>query len=275
MNQVVRKDELNKEIVLHIESVVGKEFNTQRFAKLAVMAMAENPSLAKATKISIMKECVKLARANVWPDGRSAALVPFYNKQKGVHEAVGMVMVQGLLQNARRSGEIESIAAFPVYKNEAFEIMVTSEGQTLTHVPISFGDKGEFMGVYAIAVLKNKQCEIEVMDKKQIKAVEKVSRAKVSPWKGDFFLEMAKKSVLRRLLKRLPCAAHLDEILRMDNQNYDFSRDDSEPAERRPLEDRLDLGGESVEAEATEVETPPETETPPAVVPADVSDLPI
>ena len=274
--EITKKEEkqgMSEMIIAHISSVADETFNTKRFAKMAVLALADNPVLGKATPVSVVRECVKLARLGLHPDGRQAALVPFRNKQ-GQYEAQAMPMVSGLLQNARQSGEIKSLAAFPVYENEEFSIQVSSNGQEINHVPIPFGDRGDLLGVYAMARLKNGDVEIEVMNMEELAAVEKASRAKFSPWKGDFRIEMMRKSVLRRLLKRLPAAPHMDELLRLDNEGYSFDGKKTVQAEvvERPLMDRIEEKQAEKEPEVEpEVEERPTAEEPPS----ELQDLPI
>ena len=220
-----KKDEaLDKQIRAHIGAVVGKSFNQERFVKMVAIALMENPSLAKATRVSLLKESVKIARMGLVADGREAALVPFYNKKLGAHEAVGMTMISGMVKLARQSGEIQELAAFLVYENEKFEMRTDRDGQNFIHEPVPFGKKGKVVGAYAFARIKNGGTEIETMDLEQLEAVEGASRAKYdSPWKGPFRGEMMRKTVLRRLLKRLPSNPDLETVLRDENKAFDFT----------------------------------------------------
>ena len=268
--ELTTKEQQNLEILAHIEPVVDAGFNKDRFAKMTLITLADNPSLAKASKNSLYKELVQLARAGLVPDGKEAALVPFFNKQKKMYEATAMPMVAGLIKNARKSGEVKSLGAFLVHKNDDFVIERDSEGQRFSHKPVNFGDRGELVGVYAVAYLENGMTELETMTMDELAAVESASRAGNSPWKGKFRTEMMRKSVLRRLLKRLPSTGHLDELISMDNRFFSFDKKDEAPREERTLSERIkekqgDIPAEAevVEPAAEEPPPPPEEGSPP------------
>ena len=58
----------------------------------------------------------------------------------------------------------------------------------------------------------------------EIEKVRKVSRAaNKGPW-VDWWEEMARKTVLRRLSKRLPMSTDLDDLIRRDDALYDFGK---------------------------------------------------
>lgn len=58
----------------------------------------------------------------------------------------------------------------------------------------------------------------------EIEKVRKVSRAATNgPW-VEWWEEMARKTVLRRLSKRLPMSTDVDDLIRRDDDLYDFSK---------------------------------------------------
>lgn len=60
------------------------------------------------------------------------------------------------------------------------------------------------------------------MSREQVEQVRAASRSKdKGPW-VEWWGEMAKKTVLRRLMKRLPTSADLDDLIRRDDALYDF-----------------------------------------------------
>lgn len=229
-----------EQIIEHITPVVDKAFPVERFAKMAAVALMEVPALQNASKVSIVRELIKCARKGLVPDGHEAAIVPF----KG--QARLMPMVSGLIKLARQSGEIKSLVAFLVREGDGFEVWVDENGQHVRHTPKTFSN-GDPIGVYAVARLKNGETEVETMSLDEIKAVEKTSRAGSSPWKGDFWGEMARKSVIRRLLKRLPQNPDLGETLKEDNEFHDFT---PKKPEVKPTSSRL---RDAIETTAEEV----------------------
>jgi recombinational DNA repair protein RecT len=78
--------------------------------------------------------------------------------------------------------------------------------------------------VYAIAKTKDGGIYREVMSKSDIEQVRNVSRAKnAGPW-VDWYDEMARKTVIRRIAKRLPSSTDLEKLLEHDNEAIGFEK---------------------------------------------------
>ena len=71
-----------------------------------------------------------------------------------------------MIDLARRSGHIQSIYAHAVYENDEFEYELGLHLQ-LKHKP-SFGERGEFIGAYAVAHFKGGWHQMEFMPKSEI-----------------------------------------------------------------------------------------------------------
>jgi recombination protein RecT len=133
-----------------------------------------------------------------------------------------MPMVAGILKKVRNSGELASVTAQIIHKNDKFRYWVDDHGEHIEHEPELFADRGEIIGVYAIAKTKDESIFIEPMTKQQVEQVRSVSRAKSSgPW-VDWWEEMAKKTAIRRLSKKLPMSTDLEQTLRADDDLYDL-----------------------------------------------------
>jgi recombination protein RecT len=112
---------------------------------------------------------------------------------------------KGLLDLARRSGEISWVQAHVVYENDEFHYTYGAD-PTITHVParIKGEEPGPMTAAYGIAKFKSGEVQFEVMHKDEIEAIRKRSRAaNDGPWVTDYD-EMARKTVIRRLCKFLP-----------------------------------------------------------------------
>ena len=71
-----------------------------------------------------------------------------------------------------------------------------------------------------MAKLKDGSIEVEVLKPADIEKIRGVSRSKdKGPW-VDWWEEMAKKSSIRRLSKRLPLNTDLDDLIRRDDSLY-------------------------------------------------------
>jgi recombinational DNA repair protein RecT len=121
-------------------------------------------------------------------------------------------MYQGLLKKVRNTGELVSISANVVYERDHFEYEL-GDDERIVHKP-AIGDRGKPVAAYAIAKLKSGGIEREVMDATAIRQVQAVSRATSDdgPW-AKWPDEMARKTVIRRLYKRLPSSTEMDRYL--------------------------------------------------------------
>lgn len=191
------------------ELALPSNVSADAFRNAAIVAVQDNPDILRCDTASVMKSIRTIAAAGLVPDGREAAIVPF----KGTAQA--MPMVFGLIKMARRSGDVSDIRAHIVYQNELdqglFSYTVGDE-ERLEHKPILFGDKGPAVAAYAIAKLKDGTIVREFMDADQIEKVRKSSpqqRKHNEPngiWQ-QWTEEMWKKTVIRRLCKRLDLSA--------------------------------------------------------------------
>jgi recombination protein RecT len=178
----------------------------EKFQRVVMTVAQQNPDLLQGDRRSLLGACMKCAADGLVPDGREAALVMFKGKPQY------MPMMAGLLKRARNSGEISSVATHVVYEHDEFLIEYGDE-EKLTHRPRLDGDRGKPIGAYAIAKLKDGSIVREWMSKSDIEKVRAVSRAGQSgPW-VQWWDEMARKTVWRRLSKWLPMDAEDSEAL--------------------------------------------------------------
>lgn len=205
------------------ELALPDNVSASAFRNAAIVAVQDNPQILQCSAQTVFKSIRRLAAAGLVPDGREAALVPFNSKDGKQCQA--MPMVYGLIKMARRSGDVKDIRAHLVYQNEIdqkrFEYVIGDE-ERLTHDPILFGDRGKMVGAYAIARLKDDTLVREFMDADEIDRIRKlgaVNRGKDQPvgiWK-DHYDAMAKKTVIRRLTKRLDLSAEDMRHIAMDD----------------------------------------------------------
>jgi recombination protein RecT len=170
-----------------------------------MVAVQRNPDLlAKADRRSLLLSLQRAAQDGLMPDGREGAIVLFGN------QATWMPMVAGLMKLARNSGEIASISAHVAYKGEKFRVVLGDEERIEHERDLDMAD-GEIVAAYAVATLKNGEKIREVMTRAQIEKVRNVSRAKNNgPW-VQWYDQMAIKSAIRRLSKRLPLSTDRDD----------------------------------------------------------------
>lgn len=112
---------------------------------------------------------------------------------------------KGMIELAHRSGEFKNIEARVVYENDTFEYEYGLEPK-LVHRP-AMKDRGKPIYYYAVFTLVNGGFGFEVMSKEDIdihkNKYSQAAGSKYSPWNTNFD-EMAKKTVLKRVLKYAP-----------------------------------------------------------------------
>ena len=185
----------------------------EKFTRVALTALQNNPDLVTADRNSLFGAFVRLAQDGLLPDGREAAVVIFKGK------AQAMPMIGGILKRIRQSGEVSYVSAQVVYERDRFKWSLGFD-ETIEHEPAPLDEEpGAPIAAYAVAVLKDGSRLCEVMRKSQIEKVRAVSRSGQTdgaPWKS-WWDEMARKTVMRRLAKRLPMSTDLEEAFQRDD----------------------------------------------------------
>lgn len=209
-----------------------KHIDVDKFIRVAVTAIQNNPSLLDCNRQTLYSACMKASQDGLLIDGREAAMVKFKDT------VAYMPMVAGILKKIRNSGELASIAAHVVFKNDRFRYWVDSDGEHIEHEPLIFGERGERIGVYALAKMKDGAVYIEPMTIQQVLAVKNSSRSRDSgPWSGPFEEEMWRKTAIRRLSKRLPMSTDLDQVITRDDDLYDFEKPQPQTQAAEPAND--------------------------------------
>jgi len=178
-----------------------KHLSADRFLRVALTAFTRTPKLLQCTKESLTESLMDCSALGLEPDGRKAHLIPYGKVCKLI------VDYKGLVDLARRSGEIADIHADVVCENDFFEYSFGTNGN-LEHKP-AIKEKGVVIAAYSYVKLKDGSSSYEVMNLEEINAIRKRSKASGSgPWVTDWN-EMAKKTVFRRHSKWLPVSSEL------------------------------------------------------------------
>ena len=195
-----------------------------RMARIAMTELRKTPKLQECDPMSFIAAIMQASQLGLEPGIMgSCYLILFFNSKLGKMECTFMPGYRGFLDLARRSGQIKSLVARAVYENDVFEYEYGLE-ERVTHKP-AMDERGELKAVYAVALLKDGGHQFEVMSKREIEAVRQKSQGKnAGPW-TEYYDEMARKTVVRKLFKWLPCsvemqkAVSLDELQEVGKQN--------------------------------------------------------
>lgn len=208
------------------KAALPPHISTEKFTRVLLTAISQSPAIAECSRPSVFAACMRAAQDGLLPDGRESAIVTF-NSKNG-KQAQFMPMIGGILKKIRNSGELASVTSQIVFENDVFEYYIDGDGEHISHKPMMFGDRGKRIGAYALAKTKDGAIYVEVMTEKQILDVKNVSRSKDhGPWSGPFEEEMWKKTVLRRLSKRLPMSTDVEETIRRDDDLFMPDKDES------------------------------------------------
>lgn len=188
-----------------IKAALPSVLTPERFTRITLTALSTNPTLAQTTPNSFLGAMMVAAQLGLEPNTPlgQAYLIPF--KNKGTLECQFQLGYKGLIDLAYRSGEISVIQAHTVYENDEFSFEYGLEPD-LKHVPAKI-DKGAPVWFYAIFKTKDGGYGFEVMSVEDVRAhaarYSQSYNSSYSPWKTNFE-EMAKKTVLKRVLKYAP-----------------------------------------------------------------------
>ena len=188
-----------------IKKALPSVITPERFTRMMLSAISVNPKLAACTPKSFLGAMMSAAQLGLEPNTPlgQAYLIPY--KNRGVDEVQFQIGYKGLIDLAYRSGEVELVQAHIVYANDTFECEYGLEPK-LVHKPAD-SDRGEPVKVYAMFKTKSGGYGFEVMSMDDVRChAEKYSQAYksgFSPWKSNFE-EMAKKTVLKKVLKYAP-----------------------------------------------------------------------
>jgi recombination protein RecT len=184
--------------------------NVEKFQALVIAAVSGNPKLKDCTRESLWKACIQGAELGLSlnPTLGEADILPVWNSRLNKNEAQFRPRWKGLMNLARRSGEVTSIWTEVVHENDEFK-EIAGLRRDLIHVKAR-GERGEWTHVYCVWTLRGvPEPQFEVMDRAQVMRVKARSSSKnkqggvVGPWVTDE-IEMARKTVAKRASKYWP-----------------------------------------------------------------------
>jgi recombination protein RecT len=188
-----------------------RHVSVERFKRVVVTAVQQNPDLLKADRSSLFGACVTAAQLGLVTDGvlGQAYLVPYKGKVQLIPGYKGLLML------ARQSGEISSIEVDTIHEFDEVDLIMGDESR-LTIRP-NWTSRGRIVGAYAIARFKDGGIQRALMTKEEIDRIRDASPSKNSPAWRNHYGEMAKKTVFRRLCKMLPLSTEAQTSLALED----------------------------------------------------------
>ncbi len=285
-----------------LAALLPSQMPVERMLKLALGALRTTPKLMECTTESLFGAVVVCAQLGLEPNTPlgHAYLIPFEKRAKRGSEWVTertdvqvVIGYKGMLDLARRSGQIISIAAHEVCENDVFSLAYGTD-ERLDHRP-ALSRRGNVIGFYAVAKLVGGGYAFEFMSREDVDAIRDASqgfkaaeasakhrdRTPDSPWHNNY-VEMGRKTVLRRLFKYLPISIEAANAAAIDDRavtapaalddtvlTAEYEReDDDAPAGMDPAT------GEIPPPAAQTQQAPPAQQPAPAAAPAPAQQQP-
>jgi recombination protein RecT len=201
-----------KDVQAQIRDVLPAHITPEKLAALTLTQIRSTPKLLDCTQTSLLGAVLESSKLGLEIATMGQCWVVPYGK-----EATLLVGYRGMVSLAYRSGMIADAEAKAVYEGDSFGYMFGTS-RFITHEPRADADRSNLTYVYAIIHTTTGGMLFDVMTKEDIEKIRNRSRAKSSgPWTTDY-AEMAKKTVLRRLLKMAPCSTELSRAVTLDEQ---------------------------------------------------------
>lgn len=241
-NAVAKKDDKEKEMPTtmigwiqgyskQIEKALPSVMTPERFMRIAMTAVTQNPQLGECTPGSFIGALLTAAQLGLEPNTPlgQAYLIPYWNSKNKSLDCQFQLGYRGMIQLAHRSGELQNVEAHIVYENDEFEYELGLNPK-LRHRPAMI-NRGEIAWVYAVYRLTSGGFGFEVMSVEDVnKHRDKFSKAAgkgFSPW-ATAWEEMAKKTVIKKALKYAPLQVDFVRDMSNDGVTLDFSTDGDE-----------------------------------------------
>lgn len=190
-----------------------KSLTADRLCRIVMTECRKTPALLKCNQESFLGAVLQCAQLGLEPGGAlgHCYLLPYGNTAQLI------IGYRGMIDLARRSGQIISIAAYVVHEEDEFDYQLGLQPKII-HKPAHQAKPGVVTFVYAVANLKGGGVQFEVMSRAEVEAVRTKSKAGGSgPWVNHWD-EMAKKTCIRRLFKYLPVSIEVARAIDVDER---------------------------------------------------------
>ncbi len=214
---MIRQPNFQKQMAL----AMPKSMTPDRLTRIVMTECRKTPALLKCAPESFYGAVLQCAALGLEPGSAlgHCYLLPFGNgkDKQGRPNAQLIIGYRGMIDLARRSGQIVSLQAYCVHEQDTFNYKLGLDPD-IEHIPASVADRGKVTHVYAVAKLKGGGVQFEVMSRAEIEKVRTSSKAGNSgPW-SSHWEEMAKKTVIRRLFKYLPVSIEAVRAVEIDEK---------------------------------------------------------
>jgi len=190
-----------------IQRALPKHMDADKLARIALTVLRQTPKLGQCTAESFLGALLTSAQLGLEPGPLGEAyLVPYGNV------CTFIPGYKGLLKLAWQSNQMRTFQAHVVRDGDMFDYEFGLE-PFLRHKPTR-ETPGKPTDIYAAATFLNGGSAFEVLSVPDVELIRKRSKTpNAGPWVSDWS-EMAKKSVIKRLVKLLPLSTELQQLQR-------------------------------------------------------------
>lgn len=225
-----------------LANALPRHIRPELFERNLMNALMAQPDLLKCDPREVWREVAQIAALGLFLDPAlgEAYLITGYSTREGRHKPQRRVGYRGLVKLARQSGEISMIYAHEICADDHVEINLGINKQ-FDHRLDVLRPRGPIVAFYGVAKYRDGDSDFEIMLLDDVNRIRDRSDAwkawkagkvkKPPPWETDAG-EMGKKTVLRRLLKRVPQSPELAEALKLELDREDESEAEVEPLRR-------------------------------------------
>jgi recombination protein RecT len=265
---------MNEQARDQLAMVAAKHMNPERMMRVVANAIRTTPKLGQCEPMSLLGALMQCAALGIEPNSilGHAYLIPFDKKEKnsktGKWEVVRtdvqlIVGYRGLIDLARRSGHITSIAANIHYSDDVLWEYEEGTEARLKHQPGPA--EGKKLHAYAIAKFKDGGHAYVVLPWAHVMKIRdgsqgwqqavRTAKTAESPWQKHED-EMAKKTAVRALAKYLPLSVEFVDAMQLDGSQADYRAFAMDPTQGVTIEGEADAVEEdgAIEGEVQQIE---------------------
>lgn len=214
-----------------VSDLLGTKYgiSAQEFMVKVINAVKKTPDLLKCNPQSLFGSILYFAEIGLpfnTPEG-FGYILPYASKN-GM-DATPIIGYKGLVEMAYRNPKVKSIRIQSVYRNDDFSYEYGTT-EFIKHKPLMEGERGDLIGVYAIAQVEGINPLFVVVHKNELDKIQKLSKAgnsSYSPYNSgtDVFNIMQAKVAIKLLFKTLPKTDNeaLLKVLELDNK-FDYEK---------------------------------------------------
>lgn len=208
----------NETVQKRIAKVAPAYMRPERMIKVMLSAVNKTPKLLDCSQWSLLQALIRCSEMGLEPGGGAYAqvhLIPFGAEVQVIPDYKGLTKLVRLDQN------VEDVYSMVVYERDKFRYRIEGYDKRLKHTPVIRGERGAPFLFYSVVKYKSGGGHIELMHLDEILKVRDTSNSwkrkpNSGPW-HDWFEEMAKKTVFKRLCKWVETSPELRKALNEDD----------------------------------------------------------